>query len=564
MWHLRGPPDLRGRGYRRPVRVQADHQLPVRLELRHPAQWLQRPGHQLWDRHVRYRRQSRLWGHDGQRLWLHTQPDVDDLLWKVRQRHRQLWDPQMCARMGRVCGAVTAADNCGFSRTVASCGTCAAPKTCSASGACGCVDETDSQFCARLHATCGSVTATNNCAATHTATCTPGCAANQVCEGPTGPAPNTCCTPLTACTGGRVCGTMPDNCGGTINCGTLAGKCPGVGQVCSAAGTCSCPGGATELCNNGVDDNCDGLADCADPQCTGGGYQCAALPPSGWLGPVSFWNGPNGTAPPACPTNFQTPTPYLTGLSFNPAVCTCGCVVGGTTICSGGDAVKFIGGNDCGEITPPQTVGTACTQVSIPLSQFGHFPVSGVGLQNASGTACSNVGTAAGGGAPTISTKGQLCNWGLQLDHAGCSATQQCVAGIPTNQLLCVYQAGTVATCPAGYNTSGPFSYFTGTTDDRRCPACACTTDTPQSASCNTNFTVFQHADCTGASEFFNTSPASCVSTGFNGLNFTPDAPASAAITGTTVFDGLCTTTNANPPGTGAVNPTGQITICCR
>src|SRR6185436_995373 len=37
-----------------------------------------------------------------------------------------------------------------------------------------------------------------------------------------------------------------------------------------------------EDCENGVDDDGDGLVDCADPDCAKLGYQCVAAVPSGW------------------------------------------------------------------------------------------------------------------------------------------------------------------------------------------------------------------------------------------------------------------------------------------
>ena len=44
-------------------------------------------------------------------------------------------DAAFCSRLGKNCGPVTAADNCGGSRTV-DCGTCTAPSTCSATNVC--------------------------------------------------------------------------------------------------------------------------------------------------------------------------------------------------------------------------------------------------------------------------------------------------------------------------------------------------------------------------------------------------------------------------------------------
>lgn len=40
-------------------------------------------------------------------------------------------DAAFCTRLGRLCGSVAELDNCNRHRTVASCGTCTAPKTCS-------------------------------------------------------------------------------------------------------------------------------------------------------------------------------------------------------------------------------------------------------------------------------------------------------------------------------------------------------------------------------------------------------------------------------------------------
>ncbi|MDP3502162.1 MAG: hypothetical protein Q8S33_17650 [Myxococcales bacterium] len=68
----------------------------------------------------------------------------------------------------------------------------------------------------------------------------------------------------TSCTAtGSTCGTIADGCGGTLNCGTCAG-----GSSCQQ-NRCVCAGGTTEACGDGLDNNCDGNVDCADPQCSG-------------------------------------------------------------------------------------------------------------------------------------------------------------------------------------------------------------------------------------------------------------------------------------------------------
>ncbi len=72
------------------------------------------------------------------------------------------------------------------------------------------------------------------------------------------------CVVATSCTStGATCGTIADGCGGTLNCGAC-----GNGAACQQ-NRCVCAGGTTELCGDGVDNNCDGNVDCADPQCSG-------------------------------------------------------------------------------------------------------------------------------------------------------------------------------------------------------------------------------------------------------------------------------------------------------
>src|SRR5690606_15691942 len=81
-------------------------------------------------------------------------------------------DEACCARLGKDCGSVTDADNCGTART-ASCGTCEIGENCGAAGpnVCGsgtCPPESDAQFCARLGRDCGSVTNFDNCGTART------------------------------------------------------------------------------------------------------------------------------------------------------------------------------------------------------------------------------------------------------------------------------------------------------------------------------------------------------------------------------------------------------------
>jgi hypothetical protein len=58
-----------------------------------------------------------------------------------------------------------------------------------------------------------------------------------------------------------------------MNCGLCGFPC-GAGLVCNM-GSCECAAGANEAaCDDGIDDDCDGMVDCDDPDCNGGTRSC--------------------------------------------------------------------------------------------------------------------------------------------------------------------------------------------------------------------------------------------------------------------------------------------------
>ncbi len=88
-----------------------------------------------------------------------------------------------------------------------------------------------------------------------------------------------------------LCGDTKDNdCNGKTDCGDPSCDglaCGGVGKICVAnACVCQVPGGTVEvtetLCSDGKDNDCDGLLDCDDPDCdtklcSGFGLRCSGL-----------------------------------------------------------------------------------------------------------------------------------------------------------------------------------------------------------------------------------------------------------------------------------------------
>jgi hypothetical protein len=88
------------------------------------------------------------------------------------------------------------------------------------------------------------------------------CSGNSTCQN------NQCvssCVPQTCAASNAQCGSVTDGCGGTLNCGSC-----GPGATCTQ-NQCSCSMSGSEICGDGVDNDCDGNVDCSDSDCSGDG-----------------------------------------------------------------------------------------------------------------------------------------------------------------------------------------------------------------------------------------------------------------------------------------------------
>ncbi len=114
------------------------------------------------------------------------------------------------------------------------------------------------------------------------------------------------------------CGDGFDNdCDGLIDCadpdcsGKSCDSGGSVGKVCNG-GVCQCPGGSVEICNDGKDNDCNGKTDCMDPTCQpvggGTGQVCdnkgnTCSPVVGGVSSCSVCGGNGGTAQPGKETS---------------------------------------------------------------------------------------------------------------------------------------------------------------------------------------------------------------------------------------------------------------------
>ncbi|MFM2151742.1 MAG: hypothetical protein RL199_177 [Pseudomonadota bacterium] len=140
-------------------------------------------------------------------------------------------DEVMCGRLGRRCGRLVGNDNCGDSRSIATCGSCGDGTLCIA-GSC-CTPETDAELCSARGGLCGAATLRDRCGQVRTLAGCP-CDDGLVCD------QGRCCTPetdATLCTlNGATCGMLgvTDGCGQarTVPCGQCLEGSECVGNVC--------------------------------------------------------------------------------------------------------------------------------------------------------------------------------------------------------------------------------------------------------------------------------------------------------------------------------------------
>lgn len=324
-----------------------------------------------------------------------------------------------------------------------------------------------------------------------------------------------------------------------------------------------CEGGACcgvqEICNNGIDDNCDCKIDCADPQCTspdaggdGGLWQCATLPSgNGWT-IVAY----DSSGRPACPANFSTkPTGVVSNVSAAADACKCNCTLTQPATCTGswGWCDNGTTANSCCVPTKglfPIDNGQ-CANNNNNLNTSSYFRGEPFNLATVPGK-CSASVTATP--PPVSDTQGETCS--LAQAGGGCSALSECVPAAPSGFKLCSVYGG-ATTCPNGLVQS---TVYTGYADTRGCTSCACSGST--NLACNaTSMISFEYANCPGTGQNW-TMTESCLSPG-GFLSQSNGITSSERVNVTTNGTANDCTVTQNAAPTGGVAGTGVTTVCC-
>ncbi|AKT39106.1 hypothetical protein [Chondromyces crocatus] len=338
--------------------------------------------------------------------------------------------------------------------------------------------------------------------------------------------------------------------------GTLSQPTGGIG----GQGGQTNPG--TEDCLDGIDNDGDGLIDCADVEdCAPASYECAPAVPAGWTGNVrvAIVDFAAADTLPACPEGTET-SDYFAGPATEAACSNCdGCTWNrddaecyaptlscyssnsSNTNCSGAptSARPNYRGNVCESFITGVPNSVSCRITSgASLRRRGECTAAPDGgqLQNAPWAQAIRVCT----GAPR--------------EGGHCDDGRQCLP--KTNDdpafggLACVLTPGDEA-CPAGW-TDLEQQIFQSGDDTRTCAACGC--DLGALGCDGGGFRAHDFSNCNGSSITIDSNQ--CVDiTPVLGQSFSFRAMA-ATVTG----DVACT----GGQGSGAVTPTGPAKLCCR
>jgi hypothetical protein len=300
-----------------------------------------------------------------------------------------------------------------------------------------------------------------------------------------------------------------------------------------SSGVPGCAPSGAEVCDDGVDDDCDAKIDCADSDC--GARACVAAPPEGWQY-VGFDASPSA----GCPADFgaSEDVKIVEGDGLAGA---CACDCGGS--CAGGQAALAVGDPTCTAGTTATSnvkadTGGTCTALPAPVN----VPSPAGGQVTPPQLTCNPKVTVI---APSPA---RVC--AATTNAAGCGASQVCAPKGTAGFGLCITKPG-VNACPPGFaqrHTGGAAA-----NDARACGACTC-----GSTPCSGSVTIFSDDKCqtNGAIRHSDTLPAggACASladTGFSAIRYK------------STVSGGCTVSSFATTATGSITFDGARTICC-
>jgi cysteine-rich repeat protein len=326
----------------------------------------------------------------------------------------------------------------------------------------GAANDPCTKGCKFSHCGDGKVDSNEQCEPEVTALCTSTCRL-PVCG-------NSAVEPGETCDDGKNDGKYG---GCSADCKSRAARC-GDGQVqsangeqCEPPGTASCDGSChtpsciptgAEQCFNGIDDDCNGAADCADSACNS---KATCVPNGSRIGILVASNT-------ACPQGFTNGQQTLHQGISNGSCSGCGCSSGATQ-CSAG-LYYYATAAACTADTA-NNAGTYTGQLGFtcPAAPQAEGTIAGFRATPMTVTpgACTPGGTASPS-TPAWSSDVRLCVTGSA--GAGCNSGFSCVPAAPQGT-LCSEKSGS-GSCPSNFNQQ---TWYEAYQDTRTCGACQCT-----------------------------------------------------------------------------------------
>ena len=309
-----------------------------------------------------------------------------------------------------------------------------------------------------------------------------------------------------------------------------------------------CKATGPESCDDGLDNDCNGLIDCADPACNPT-HQCVAQAPAGFeLTAVS------DVRTVAC-TNGYTDQVELEMLPTNPA-CQCTCTDNGGT-CTGGT----------GDVTVSDTAttcaGTATTralvrnQAACTAIPGGNIAIGNTNSRFEAAVAATKPATCDVSVTLTGTTplSGRTCKPPSFANAGGCPPTQVCVRRPPTDFAICATRptpdAGPLPTCAAPYSLRRRAGVSINSSLNCDVGGCTC-----GNANCAGEFTLYDTANCGAGKSEAIAAGATCTAMSISGGAWTALAYKSTATGGCSV--------TASPQPQGSLDIPNEQTVCCK
>lgn len=297
-----------------------------------------------------------------------------------------------------------------------------------------------------------------------------------------------------------------------------------------------------EVCDDGIDNDCNGKTDCADPACTAG-FSCQDAPP-GWS-PVAFASATR----PSCPASATaTDLQVASGDGTASGTCACACTSVGGSCTTGSWTVTIASDAACntaiGTLTVPLTgsCGVTATMPNVPANAFLKV------TPPSAPTSCTATGAGFG------LSNGRTCQ--VEKFGKGCATAGQVCAPKPAAGFLaCVAKSGKDE-CPATFtkrSTAG-----TAGTDSRTCNGCTCNGPAPCSGG---GVDLYDNSACSTNGAMRNGSVGITTTCGaqpddaFTVKHFNARAPGGG---------GCVPATASGTPSGVATFTAGERTVCCK